>query len=1419
MAEEYADIRIRINPWDEARKSYPVEAALDDGSQYLGGELRIDMQKLLSAQLDSQSYGMELFDALFAGKIRRAYDKVTGRAEAEAEGRVRVRLWIDDGASELHALPWERLYHIHKGIEVPLTTSALTPFSRFTGLEIAESQPVRERPIRVLAAIANPQELPTGLAPIDVEEEMENLRQTLGGLRRSRLIQVTLMPGRTGLSARLRAALEGEGYRIQDGPTSLENLVRVIPGCHVLHFLGHGHFRRTGTGDEAAAALHLENAQGGWKAATDAELVSKITNLDPLPRLVFLSACESAKRHAEAENPLVGIGPKLVKAGVPAVIAMQDTVPMEVARQLTADFYQRLLEHGFVDRALNEARLLLFDNKQVDWAVPVLFMRLKDGRLLASQALEQPGCVIFDGLIEEYTRLFAGREAAITELEQFMADPSGGYLLMKAGAGLGKTALMASLVACHREGLAYHFFSPRVSESLQETVFLHNILEQMGPWYGLTDPPAGQPEDMRKRYDVLLGRNPQGIHTLVLDGLDEVTGWDLSRYLARRLPSGLHFILTVRDTGCDPVEDFALPPDQVRSMPLVGLTRDGVEAVLRAAGGGALQFAEDDGLLDQVLRVTAYDANRPELGADTFFVRFLAEDAAAGKVKPAELTKMPSQMEAYLDRWWRTLKAEFGEEGDRKKRQQALVDLAGTLTAALGPIGRLDLEAINPSLVSEIEQDFVETVVQAVRRIVVRDPRGDHTLLHPRLRHYLRRKLKIDRYVQGLLKHCAQWNTHRSRYALTHYAAHLAEAAAAADQPERHRQTEALIELVTDRRFHDAYLAEIKDLRGLQTDLQRGLAAVARDESPAALPLLVAGALSLVRFRQERLRPELIFELASQGDVVAAERMLELFEMDRKWQQVALLEIAWLGGTAPSEDAREQANALRVKATAGLQGIPASDQRQMLLSWILSDLEGAPRPRTQGYLPNPPHPSGLRAMLDTAAGISSEADVSPEMLNPVIRGLKWEMLVAGNEAAGRGDELSEDMFFAHYIGPELVAFALADPPAGAHYLKEYLGVHSAYNYATYRFGSLWALLRPMLQHSEPGWIRNNVAALLCSALAGGSGEFEEGLPLTVLALRAGAGEAQAAGELATCVAAFRQEAEELGPGRTRGDTWGRYKRLFATLAQLQTLTGVDVSLSGRDLLNEAVWMHYGFAGYQAPACLMLAEAVRTCHPAEEDDWISRCLETAQRAAHNIQEGTFCARTTARVNAMRSRWWLPGLDLRREIAALQSHPGCERFAALHYTDHDYLGRGGPPRSFPLPDRVRNANTLAKLADAYQRGLPEFLRLNRGWEPEQPIPAGTPIHVPDPGLAPLLAARLATEALIAKGLSAAERVALIRSLVPVAAANPTALDTVLARLLLAERPTDAAILTRLAELAPMPKDTHPDNLQGELTVVPP
>jgi hypothetical protein len=70
----------------------------------------------------------------------------------------------------------------------------------------------------------------------------------------------------------------------------------------------------------------------------------------------------------------------------------------------------------------------------------------------------------------------------------------------------------------------------------------------------------------------------------------------------------------------------------------------------------------------------------------------------------------------------------------------------------------------------------------------------------------------------------------------------------------------------------------------------------------------------------------------------------------------------------------------------------------------------------------------------------------------------------------------------------------------------------------------------------------------------------------------------------------------------------------------------------------------------------------------------------------------------------------------------------------------------------------------------------------------------VNVPDPEFAPLLAARFAAEAVIAKGLSPDTRIQMIQRLARIALPNPTAVDTVLGRLIL-------STLDRPAELPPM------------------
>ena len=120
--------------------------------------------------------------------------------------------------------------------------------------------------------------------------------------------------------------------------------------------------------------------------------------------------------------------------------------------------------------------------------------------------------------------------------------------------------------------------------------------------------------------------------------------------------------------------------------------------------------------------------------------------------------------------------------------------------------------------------------------------------------------------------------------------------------------------------------------------------------------------------------------------------------------------------------------------------------------------------------------------------------------------------------------------------------------------------------------------------------------------------------------------------------------------------------------------------------------------------------------------------------------------------------------------------------------------------PRPERD-TADNLARLAELYHRPLADLLRLNHehGWKAQTSLPKGTEVRIPDRGLAPLLAARFTAGVLVDTALDAVQRIEVIQSLVPVAAANPTALDTVLARLLLAARPSDRTRLDALFVLA--------------------
>ena len=345
---EFTDLEVRI--FSRQERAYPVEITLDGQQEFQRGQLPGEIIPWVSSG-DPVADGKKLLDMLLSDPaLQNAWSQARGSALQR-----RIRLRIDPGAAELHSIPWELLSEDN----VTLSAAAQTPFSRYLPVALPWGNTAEERPIRVLAVISSPEDIQSqyNLTPLDTILERQTLEAAFSGL---------------GASAEIH---------FLEAPVTLERLEEELrQGYHILHYLGHGAFSPR----RGQAALYLQTEGGQTQIVNDEAVIGMLARQQKRPSLVFLAACQSAAR--STADAFLGLAPKLVTAGVPAVVAMQDFVDMETARKLSAAFYQRLAEHGTVDRALNEARSVLLTASRPDAAVPVLFMRLKSGQLWSAEA-------------------------------------------------------------------------------------------------------------------------------------------------------------------------------------------------------------------------------------------------------------------------------------------------------------------------------------------------------------------------------------------------------------------------------------------------------------------------------------------------------------------------------------------------------------------------------------------------------------------------------------------------------------------------------------------------------------------------------------------------------------------------------------------------------------------------------------------------------------------------------------------------------------------------------------------------------------------------------------------------------------------------------------------------------------------------
>ena len=368
---QYLDFELEIGPRD--RGTYPVSVirspagearttmtwpfselelenrllALQNALLRSGGQLR----KALTPEEETvQRFGQELFDALFSDEVRERF--YVSRNDAEHRG-AGLRLKLRISAPELAALPWEFLFD--HNLQDYVCLSRNTPIVRYLELPQRIRPLAVNAPLRVLAMVASP----TDLDALDMAVERQRIERATADLVQAGLLEVHW--------------LEGATWR------DLQRAMRRGP-WHIFHFVGHGGFdlqRQEGL----LLLCDREGRADPLSAGNLARLLSDHTSL----RLALLNSCDGAR--AGKQDIFSSTAATLVRAGIPAVLAMQYQITDTAAMEFATSFYESITDGLPVDAALSEARkaIQIGVRNSLEWGTPVLMTRAADGRVFAGE--------------------------------------------------------------------------------------------------------------------------------------------------------------------------------------------------------------------------------------------------------------------------------------------------------------------------------------------------------------------------------------------------------------------------------------------------------------------------------------------------------------------------------------------------------------------------------------------------------------------------------------------------------------------------------------------------------------------------------------------------------------------------------------------------------------------------------------------------------------------------------------------------------------------------------------------------------------------------------------------------------------------------------------------------------------------------
>ncbi|WP_448597481.1 CHAT domain-containing protein [Thermoleptolyngbya sp.] len=311
--------------------------------------------------------GETLYHALFQGTLRNSWMIARGIAQHQGE-MLRLRLGLK--GSRLPRLPWEVMNGGDRdsvgNLRHPIATGTDVVFSRFQpGIQMMRGRSLQPlspaQSVRILMVVATPTDQERLELMREATHLQEELRRPAG-------------PGLEGLGTHPRLELT-----ILEQPGREELTHALEQGhFHILHYAGHSNLGASG------GNLYLVNSRTGLtETLSGDDLAGLLVNNDI--RLVVFNSCRGAHTAVPARMPAEAqpaqntrnLAEALVSRGIPAVLAMAEKIPDDVALTLTRLFY-RNLRRGFpIDLSLSRARQGLissYTSNQLYWALPVLYL-------------------------------------------------------------------------------------------------------------------------------------------------------------------------------------------------------------------------------------------------------------------------------------------------------------------------------------------------------------------------------------------------------------------------------------------------------------------------------------------------------------------------------------------------------------------------------------------------------------------------------------------------------------------------------------------------------------------------------------------------------------------------------------------------------------------------------------------------------------------------------------------------------------------------------------------------------------------------------------------------------------------------------------------------------------------------------------